>query len=150
MPRGDRLEVERQLVGSALAYVHHGIDMGDGTVVHARPHDFRRPFSGGSVVRTSLAAFADGRPVRTAIDPPASFPAEEVAQRAESHVGLEGYCPVVDNCEHFASWCSTGTRRSRQVEKVVRRAVSVAATVIAGVVALRGGRSAASGLARRS
>jgi hypothetical protein len=50
---------------------------------------------------------------------------------------------VVANCEHFASWCATGERRSRQVEAVVRRVVTVAATVVAGIVALRGGRAVA-------
>jgi tRNA A37 methylthiotransferase MiaB len=63
-----------------------------------------------------------------------------VARRAAAHVGREGYCPVVANCEHFATWCATGERRSRQVEAVVRRVASVAATVVAGVVAIRSGR----------
>ena len=58
-------------------------------------------------------------------------------------MGRDGYCPVVANCEHFATWCATGERRSRQVEAVVRRVVTVAATVVAGIVALRGGRAMA-------
>ena len=143
MARGERLEVRRWLAGSAVAYWHHGIDMGDGTVVHARPHDFRNPFGGGSVVQTSLAEFADGEDVRTTATPAAVFPPEEVARRAAAHVGRDGYCPVVANCEHFATWCATGERRSRQVEAVVRRVVTVAATVVAGIVALRGGRALA-------
>jgi hypothetical protein len=140
---GERLEVRRWLAGTAIAYWHHGIDMGDGTVVHARPHDFRNPFGGGSVVRTSLEEFAEGQEVRPTREPPAGFPAEEVARRAAALVGRDGYCPVVANCEHFASWCATGERRSRQVEAVVRRVVTVAATVVAGIVALRGGRAVA-------
>ena len=143
MARGERLEVRRWLAGSAIPYWHHGIDMGDGTVVHARPHDFRNPFGGGSVVQTSLAEFADGEDVRTTATPAAVFPPEEVARRAAAHVGRDGYCPVVANCEHFATWCATGERRSRQVEAVVRRVVTVAATVVAGIVALRGGRALA-------
>jgi hypothetical protein len=137
---GERLEVRRWLAGTAIAYRHHGIDMGDGTIVHARPHDFRNPFGGGSVVRTSLEEFADGEEIRPTQAQPAAFPPEEVARRAAAHVGRDGYCPVVANCEHFATWCATGERRSRQVEAVVRRVVTVAATVVAGVVALRGGR----------
>jgi hypothetical protein len=148
--RGERLEVRRWLAGTALPYWHHGIDMGDGTVVHARPHDFRNPFGGGSVVRTSLAEFAEGREVRLTLEPPALFPAEEVARRAAALVGRDGYCPVVANCEHFASWCATGERRSRQVEAVVRRVVTAAATVVAGIVALRGGRAVAGGRSARS
>jgi len=145
MAQGERLEVRRWLAGSALAYWHHGIDMGDGTVVHARPHEFRNPFGGGSVVRTSLQDFADGEEVRPTGGTPAVFPPEEVARRAAAHVGRDGYCPVVANCEHFATWCATGERRSRQVEAVVRRVVTVAATVVAGIVALRSGRGLARG-----
>ena len=143
MAAGDRIEVRRRLIGTAVTYWHHGIDMGDGTVVHARPLDFRKPFGGGSVVRTSLEEFADGQPVRATLEPPAVFPPEEIARRAAAQVGREGYCPVVANCEHFATWCATGSHRSRQVEAVVRRVATVAATVIAGAFAFRGGRGAA-------
>jgi len=145
MAIGEQVEVRRWLAGTAISYWHHGIDMGDGTVVHARPHDFRKPFGGGSVVRTSLEAFADGEEVRVTREPLAVFPPEDVARRAAAHVGRDGYCPVVANCEHFATWCATGERRSRQVERVVRRIATVAATVVAGVVALRGGRVLARG-----
>ncbi len=145
MAVGERVQVRRWLAGTALAYWHHGIDMGDGTVVHARPHDFRNPFGGGSVVRTSLDEFADGQVLWPTVEPVALFPPEEVARRAAAHVGRDGYCPVVANCEHFASWCATDERRSRQVEAVMRRVVTVAATVLAGVVALRGGRAVAGG-----
>ena len=145
MAVGERLEVRRWLAGTAIAYWHHGIDMGDGTVVHARPHDFRNPFGGGSVVHTSWAEFADGQEVRRSSEPAAVFPPEEVARRAAAHVGRDGYCPLVANCEHFATWCATGERRSRQVERVVRRIATVAAAVVAGVVALRGGRAVARG-----
>lgn len=145
MAVGERLEVRRWLAGTAIAYWHHGIDMGDGTVVHARPHDFRNPFGGGSVVRTSRGEFANGQEVRPTFEPPAMFPPEEVARRAAAHVGRDGYCPVVANCEHFATWCATGERRSRQIERVVRRVATITATVVAGVVALRGGRAVARG-----
>lgn len=121
MPRGDRLEVEQRIVGSTVTYLHHGVDVGDGTVVHARPHDFRNPFGGGRVIRTSLAEFAAGRPVRSRTEPPAAFSADEVAERALAHVGRDGYDLVIDNCEHFATWCATGRRASRQVDIVLGR-----------------------------
>ena len=144
MARGDRLRVERTFVGGLVAYQHLGIDLGDGTVVHARPDDFRKPFEGGRVVRTSLEEFADGRSVEVVTEPPAAHAPEEVARRAEAHVGRDGYCPVVANCEHFATWCATGRHRSRQVEA----AIAVAAVAVLWVggtvarVALGGGRSA--------
>ena len=136
MARGDRLRVERRLAGSTVAYMHHGIDVGDGTVVHARPDDFRSPLAGGRVEQTSLAEFADGGSVLVTTEPPAAYPPDEIVARAIEHVGREGYCPVVDNCEHFATWCATGERSSRQVDIVLAR-ISGAATRVAAVVSAR-------------
>lgn len=144
MARGDRVGVERRILGGLVAYRHLGIDLGDGTVVHARPDDFGRPFGGGRVVRTSLDEFASGAAVTVVADPPAVFPPDDVARRALSRVGRDGYCPVVDNCEHLVTWCATGRHRSRQVEA----ALALAATVVVWVgstaarTALRSGRSA--------
>lgn len=144
MARGDRLGVERTFVGGLVAYQHLGIDLGDGTVVHARPDDFRKPFEGGRVVRTPCEEFADGRTVVIVTEPPAAHTPEEVARRAEAHVGRDGYCPVVANCEHFATWCATGRHRSRQLEAAIALA-AVAALWVGGTVArvaLAGRRSA--------
>ncbi|MFM8433726.1 MAG: lecithin retinol acyltransferase family protein, partial [Planctomycetia bacterium] len=111
--------------------------------VHARPDDFRRPFGGGRVVRTSFEEFADGKPVVVVNDPPPAHPPEEIAARAHEAVGCDGYCPVAANCEHFATWCATGRRRSRQVEAAVAVA-AVAMLWVGGTVArvaLGGGRT---------
>ncbi len=136
MAHGDRLRVERRLAGSTVAYRHHGIDVGDGTVVHARPDDFRSPLAGGRVERTSLAEFTGGGTALVTTEPPAAYPPDEIVARALEHVGREGYCPVVDNCEHFATWCATGKRTSRQVDIVLAR-ISGAATRVAAVVSAR-------------
>jgi len=135
MARGERLEVEHRIAGSTVTYMHHGIDVGDGTVVHARPDDFRNPFGGGRVVRTSRDDFAAGRPVRVTLDPPAAFSPDEIVARALAHVGRPGYSPLVDNCEHFATWCATGRRASRQADIVLSRLRAAAARVAAAVSA---------------
>lgn len=132
MAQGDRLRVKRRLAGP-VCYRHHGIDVGDGTVIHARPDDPARLFGGGRVVRTSLEEFANGESIEVVNDLPAMFPPEEIVARAMRHVNREGYCPVIDNCEHFATWCATGERRSRQVDAVmagVGRIASAAATIL--------------------
>lgn len=148
MARGDRLEVEHRIIGSTVTYLHHGIDLGDGTVVHARPDDFRNPLGGGRVVRTSVEEFSRGAMVRVRNDPPATYTAAEVAERALAHEGREGYDLVIDNCEHFATWCATGRRASRQVDIVMARMAAAvsrttsalsarAAAGVAGRVAFR-------------
>lgn len=149
MARGDRLRVERRLAGSTVAYMHHGIDVGDGTVVHARPDDFRSPLAGGRVERTSRAEFAGGGTVLITTEPPAAYPLDEIVARALEHVGREGYCPVVDNCEHFATWCATGERTSRQVDIVLSRVSGAAARIAAFVSARRLLAKAAAGAAER-
>jgi hypothetical protein len=135
MARGDRLRVERRLPGTGLPYMHHGIDLGDGTVVHARPDDFERPLAGGGVERTSLREFAGGGEVFVTSDPPARFAPAEIAARAEAAVGRAGYCPVQANCEHFATWCATGEHESRQVEILRARLGGLAARTAAVVSA---------------
>ncbi|MFM1902677.1 MAG: hypothetical protein RLZZ440_577 [Planctomycetota bacterium] len=135
MARGDGLEVERQLAGSAIAYTHHGIDLGDGTVAHARPWDFSNPFGGGAVVRTSWSEFAAGRTVRIVPFRAARFSAAEIATRAASQVGRPGYCPLVQNCEHFATWCANGESTSRQIDILARRVRSAATRTAAAVSA---------------
>jgi hypothetical protein len=149
MARGDRIEVEHRIVGSTVTYLHHGVDLGDGTVVHARPDDFRNPFGGGRVVRTSLAEFSEGRAVRVRNEPPAAFPAEEIASRALAHVDRDGYDLVIDNCEHFATWCATGRRSSRQVDIVVGR-VAAGVSRAAPAVSARAAVGAAERVAIRT
>lgn len=149
MPRGDRLRVERRLAGSAVVYMHHGIDVGDGTVVHARPDDFRRPLAGGCVERTGFAEFADGGAVLVTTEPAARYSADEIVARAVEHVGRPGYCPMVDNCEHFATWCATGRRSSRQVDIVIGR-VAAGVSRVAAAVSARAAVGAAERVAVRT
>ena len=138
MAAGDRLVTRRWLAGTLLPYMHHGIDVGDGTVVRARPDDPKRIFGGGRVVRTSLEEFADGSTVGVEDDPPAAFPPKEIVRRAVEHVGREGYSPVVDNCEHFATWCAPGRRGSRQIDRLVAVSTQVLSIAI-GIVVSRAG-----------
>jgi len=141
MARGDRLATDRRLASYGPAYLHYGIDLGDGTVAHARPHRFDRLWAGGGVVRTTLAEFAKGEAVRVVHEPAALFSSEEVAQRAEEHVGREGYSPMTDNCEHFTNWCAPGQCHSRQIDIIAARVGRMAgkASAAIGSRSVRGG-----------
>ena len=149
MAAGDRVRVERRLAVSTVAYMHHGIDVGDGTVVHARPDDFHNPLAGGRVELTSWTEFANGGAVLVTTNPPARFSTDETAQRALAHFGRPGYCPVIDNCEHFATWCATGERTSHQVDIVFARVGAAAARVGAAVSARQILLTSAAGAAER-
>jgi hypothetical protein len=110
MSRGDHVYVRRW--ARLNRYSHHGIDCGDGTVIH---------YVGGlgtlrRVERTSWPAFAGGSQVLVR-DHRDRVPVEEIVANAESRVGGHGYHLVKNNCEHFATWASTGSASSRQVRR---------------------------------
>lgn len=109
MARGDQIYVMRPLINMDGVYEHHGIDCGDGTVIHY--------YKGGAVptiTRTSYETFARGNPVFTKSQPVAYLP-EIVMQRAESRIGEQQYQLLTNNCEHFATWCKTGQTESQQL-----------------------------------
>jgi hypothetical protein len=92
-------------------YSHHGIDCGDGTVIHYWTDEI--PLT-SSIQRTTVEEFADGGQVKVreyaACDPPGV-----VIERAVNSLGGEGFNPLMNNCEHFAVWCKTGREESSQV-----------------------------------
>lgn len=109
MARGDQIYVMRPLMNMDGVYEHHGIDCGDGTVVHY--------YKGGevpTVARTSFDTFARGNPVFVKSRPIAYVP-EVVLERATSRLGEQQYNLLTNNCEHFATWCKTGKNESQQL-----------------------------------
>jgi len=96
-------------------YVHHGIYVGDGKVVHyaGLAHGLRR----GPVEEISLARFANGYPVCVRSDASLEFEHWEIIRRARSRVGEDHYRLLTNNCEHFCEWCLYGVHRSYQVEE---------------------------------
>lgn len=119
MARGDHIYVRR-----GRRYSHHGIDCGDGTVIHYGGS--RR--TGRRVERTSLEAFAAGSPVL--VRPYRQrLPVEKIIANAESRLGTRGYHLVRNNCEHFATWAATGAATSRQVRRWAIAAPGAVASV---------------------
>jgi hypothetical protein len=80
-------------------FLHHGIYMGDGKVVHysGSTHGL---FS-GPIEEISLDRFTCGRPVWANCETPVSYSADEVIRRARSRVGENHYRLFSNNCEHF-------------------------------------------------
>ena len=92
------------------AYNHHGIDCGDGTVIHYTK--IHRKIS-----RISLDSFASGNTVFVREYGQCDTP-DIVVLRAESRLGEDAYDLFANNCEHFATWCKTGVHASEQVKNV--------------------------------
>jgi hypothetical protein len=100
-----------------VGYTHHGIDCGDGTVIHFTGEPGKAK-SGACVARTSLEEFLRGGTMRVR-EYGQRDDAELTVKRAESEIGSSGYHLAANNCEHFATWCCTGQGTSEQVRSVV-------------------------------
>lgn len=129
MAKGDHIWVSRPLGYAPVGYTHHGIDCGDGTVIHFTGEPGRK--TDASIARTTLSEFA--------LDSIVNFreyskqdDSRVVIDRAESKLGSRDYNLVTNNCEHFATWCCTGRTASQQV----RMAGSLTTTGAAAATAL--------------
>jgi hypothetical protein len=122
------------IVTPRLWYTHHGIYVGAGKVVHYQ--GLASSLRSGPVAMVSLAEFTHGHPVRAQGEVDMAYSGIEVVARACSRLGEDAYDVLRNNCEHFCSWCLTGSARSPQVERLLSnpRAVALAAQVLAGLV----------------
>jgi gentisate 1,2-dioxygenase len=98
----------RPLAGLDSLYQHHGIDCGDGTVIH-----YYKPGE-AEISRTSYETFAQGKPVYTK-QYTTSYVPDVVIDRAESRLGERQYNLLTNNCEHFATWCKIGENECVQL-----------------------------------
>ena len=105
------------MVTPRRGYLHHGIYVGDGKVVHYS--GFAYSLRGGPVEEVALADFADGRPVWVRRSSPTGFGRQEIVRRARSRLGENLYRLFTNNCEHFCEWCLHGEARSFQVEALL-------------------------------
>lgn len=106
MARGDQVYALREIMG--IPYEHHGIDCGDGTIIHYSK------VGEAEIARTSRDAFAQGGAIYT-LNPATVFIPDVVIERAESRLGERQYDLFFNNCEHFADWCKTGRGESTQI-----------------------------------
>ena len=113
MAKGDHIYVYRKWWQLDGLYQHHGIDCGDGTVIH-----YRKPSE--VVELTSMATFSQGNPVYVMEYHEGFYFVHDVAvQRAKSRLGEQKYNLLFNNCEHFAYWCKTGISRSKQIKEFI-------------------------------
>jgi hypothetical protein len=113
MARGDQIYVYREFMNLKGVYQHHGIDCGDGTVIH-----YRKPSE--IVERTSFETFSRGNPVYVLqYTDGFCFIPDIVVSRAESRLNERKYNLLFNNCEHFATWCKTGISESVQIKDFV-------------------------------
>lgn len=117
MAKGDHIWVSRPLGYAPVAYTHHGIDCGDGTVIHFTGEPGKNTKSDASIARSIMSEFALDSIVHMREYSQQDDP-QVVIDRAESKLGSKEYNLVTNNCEHFATWCCTGRTASEQVRIV--------------------------------
>jgi hypothetical protein len=113
MAKGDQIYVWREFANLKGVYQHHGIDCGDGTVIH-----YRKPSE--IIERTSLETFTKKTQIYLCQYPAGfCFIDEVVINRAQSRLGENKYNLLFNNCEHFATWCKTGISDSKQIREFI-------------------------------
>jgi hypothetical protein len=120
---GDHIYVKR----NRRFYDHHGIYIGDGKVIHVTGS--LREKVDPEVRETDLPKFLKGGiPSRYIYGKRLS--ASETIHLAKKHLHDGSYSMLWNNCEHFATYCVTGKKKSRQVRTIL----SGLGTVAVGVV----------------
>jgi hypothetical protein len=105
------------LVSLRRGYLHHGIYVGEGRVVHYA--GLCRLWHRGPIEEVSLERFSAGKPTFIKAINNARFQGAAVVERARSRLGENRYRITSNNCEHFCEWCIHGEPRSRQVDRLV-------------------------------
>lgn len=111
-----------------LVYAHHGIYLGGDQVVHYSDSAGIGRKAGACVGVSTLSEFLRGDPLRR-VKYSDAHSGEQALLRAEKLLEAGGYSVIWNNCEHFATFCVTGRRRSVQV----LRALTIAASAVAAV-----------------
>lgn len=146
MARADHIRVRFCWKGF-IPYWHHGIDMGDGTVVHftsglplnatSRTSEVRdeERLAEMKIRRTPIEEFHWGYKFEV-VKHANSLDEDTVIVRATESIGGQAYILSQNNCEHFASWCKVGTARSWQVEGMESLAQSAVSATTKSVLAV--------------
>jgi hypothetical protein len=110
MAKGDHIFVKR------FGYSHHGIDVGDGQVIHYTGEPGHK--SDASIKKTLIKEFTcDG--VVEVVKYSKCLPIDETIALAEERIGENTYNLIFCNCEHFARFCKTKHHKSEQVKDAV-------------------------------
>ncbi|SDC15744.1 Lecithin retinol acyltransferase [Cupriavidus sp. YR651] len=132
------------LVTERNGYIHHGIYVGHGRVIHYA--GFCHTLHAAPVEETSLEQFAHGHGVAVKPEPCARYIGVEAVERARTRLGESHYHLLTNNCEHFCTWCLLGEGRSEQVETCLRHPRAAVHTVLRMVRAFLSSTGTGSGL----
>jgi cell wall-associated NlpC family hydrolase len=119
---GDHIYVRR----GGLIYSHHGIYAGEGTVFHFKGEEKEK--KDPAVIITDIDNFLNGGKLRRR-NYQERLPHSESLRIAREHLSEKGYSLPFNNCEHFATYCTTGKKKSKQVRRAIGSFVTI--TIVA-------------------
>jgi hypothetical protein len=105
------------LISPRTGYSHHGLYLGRNQVIHYTGFSDGR--HKGVIAITSLEAFCQGEGFTIQTYPFRVYDHEESADRACSRLGEDWYDILLNNCEHFVTWCILGIHHSHQVSRLI-------------------------------
>jgi hypothetical protein len=125
--QGDHIYVRRK----GLLYSHHGIYAGDRTVIHFKgtEKEKRDP----AVIMTQIDNFLSGGRLRKR-NYKIRLPYSETLRIATEHLSKKGYSLAFNNCEHFATYCATGKKKSLQIRRAIGGIAMIALPVIGTII----------------
>ena len=125
--RGDHIYVRRR----GLLYSHHGIYAGEGNVIHFKgaEKEKRDP----AVIITAIDNFLNGGELRRR-NYKERLPDSESLRIAREHLSKKRYSLRGNNCEHFATYCATGKKKSLQVRRVITGIATITIAVTGTVM----------------
>ena len=85
------------------------------------------------VIMTQIDNFLSGGRLRRR-NYKSRLPYSETLRIAAEHLSKKGYSLAFNNCEHFATYCATGKKKSRQVRRVMSGIVGVTIAIAAAVI----------------
>ena len=125
--QGDHIYVRRK----GLLYSHHGIYAGDGAVIHYKGAEKEK--QDPAVIITGMDNFLNGGKLRRR-NYRRRLPHPETLKIARGLLLKKGYSLAFNNCEHFATYCATGKKKSLQVRRVIGGIAAVALAVTGTVI----------------
>jgi len=114
---------------SRSAYIHHGLYIGNGEVIHYS--GLADGLSSGPVESVSLTEFqhsgGENKGFEIIAHPNASFEPQQIIENAYKRLNEKDYNLLWNNCEHFVHDCIYGQNKSPQVNNVLKVAAKTVA-----------------------
>ena len=125
---GDHIYVKR------LLYSHHGIYAGDGNVVHYTGEEKEK--KDPLIRETDIHDFLKGGKLKKR-NYRKRLPPSVTLSLAKKYLSNKSYSLTLNNCEHFATYCATGKKKSKQVRKAAAGFLGVTLAIAGTVIRVR-------------